>query len=459
MTANLTRRLAEFVAHTRLEDLPQRVQDRAKIVLIDTVASALAGGQSDEVGQIERMATAVAGRGDSPVVGRAPLSPAAAVLVNGYLVTAATVCDVHRPTLCHVTPQVFAPAMAVGVDRKVTGADFLLAFALGLEMTTRVGLGSNYAAFRARGWHSPGVWGPFGGAAAAGKLIGLDGDGLVTAFGLAGSQAAGTFAHWGTPTIKFHQSRGALSGYLAAQLAENGFAASDDILTAADGGLYATYSDGGDPAVATKLLGEDWELERLSLRPWPLASSLQSVATALLHLVESADLHLSDVSQAKVSLSRTVYDMHGSLPWDDPFHALLSAPYVTGVILADRTCWLEQFTAERISDADLDSFIRKQVSVVVDESVVGTGASVELTLWDGRTLVDTRTIPRGDALDPLSTADVSAKFMRAAGSKLGDNGALRTLEMLQTIEQSDMITSSCFGAIGANGLPAVGSHE
>ena len=247
------------------------------------------------------------------MVGR-PLANAGAVLVNGYLVTATTVCDVHRPTLCHVTPEVFPPALATAIERAVTGADFLLAFALGLEITTRVALGSNYPAFRANGWHSPGVWGPFGGAAASGTLLGLDARHMRNAFSLAGSQSAGTFAHWGTPTIKFHQSRGALSGYLAASLAETGFEAGADVLTAEDGGLYGTYSDGGNPGVALDGLGDRWELERLSLRPWPLASSLQSVATALLHLVESAGAPRRTRSLVRrVGLSRTVYDMHGQL--------------------------------------------------------------------------------------------------------------------------------------------------
>jgi 2-methylcitrate dehydratase PrpD len=411
--------------------------------------------------QIERMAIVAAGRGSSPVVGRLPLSPTAAVLVNGYLVTAATVCDVHRPTLCHVSPQVFAPAVAVGVELEVAGSDFLLAFALGLEMTTRIGNGAHYSAFRARGWHSPGVWGPFGGAAAAGKLMGLGADELVNAFGLAGSQSAGTFAHWGTPTIKFHQSRGALSGYIAAQLAAQGFDASKDVLTATDGGLYGTYSDGGDPEVALHLLGEDWELERLSLRPWPLASSLQSVATALLHLVEAAEVRLDDVAQATVGLSRTVYDMHGSLPWDDPFHALLSAPYVTGVILADRTCWLEQFTPERIKDPDLDSFVRNRVKVVIDDTVVGTGAAVSLELVDGRVLSDLREIPHGDERDPLSMKDVSEKFLKAVGDTLDDaagdrrEGAQKTLQMLQAIEDVPRVDGSLFGALTVDGRPAV----
>ena len=444
---NLTERLADFVAATRLEDLTASARDRARIVLVDTVASALMGGRSAEVPLIERLALAVAGRGPSPVVGRPPLSNAGAVLVNGYLVTATTVCDVYRPTLCHVTPEVFPPALAVGIERDVTGEDFLLAFALGLEITTRVGLGSNYQAFRANGWHSPGVWGPFGGAAAAGKLLGLDARQMRNAFGLAGSQSAGTFAQWGTPTIKFHQSRGALSGYLAATLADTGFEAGADVLTAEDGGLYRTYSDGGDPALALDGLGARWELERLSLRPWPLASSLQSVATALLHLVDTAGARATTVSRARVGLSRTVYDMHGELPWDDRFHALLSAPFVTAVILADGVCGLDQFTPERLKDGELDRYARENVEVVVDETVAGTGAVVDLELADGQRVSDRRAVPRGDEADPLSMADVRAKFLTAAAGVLPDDVAATALDRLARVDELPSIDGALVGAL------------
>jgi 2-methylcitrate dehydratase PrpD len=444
---NLTQHLAEFVADTTWADLPASARERAAVVLVDTVASAYAGHRSDEAKQIEALAEAVAGAGASPVVGRASRSAAGAVLVNGYLITATTVCDVHKATLCHVTPEVFPPAVAVGVDRRVTGRDFLLAFALGLEITTRVGLGSDYPAFRSRGWHSPGVWGPFGGAAAAGKLMGLDSRRQCNAFGLAGSQAAGTFAHWGTPTIKFHQSRGALSGFLAASLAETGFEAAADVLTATDGGLYGTYSNGGDAGVALADLGSRWELERLSLRPWPLASSLQSVATALLSLISTHGVAAADVAQARVGLSETVHGMHGTLPWNDRFQALLSAPYVTAVILADQVCWLEQFTPERIADPRLDAFARDNVTVRIDDSVTGTGAVVELELANGEVLTERRDIPHGDPDDPLTMGDVRRKFVGATAGVMSEDEASAMVDRLAAIDQADVVTSALFGGI------------
>jgi 2-methylcitrate dehydratase PrpD len=291
------------------------------------------------------------------------------------------------------------------------------------------------------------VWGPFGGAAAAGKLMGLDGGRQRNAFGLAGSQAAGTFAHWGTPTIKFHQSRGALSGFLAASLAETGFEAAADVLTAPDGGLYGTYSNGGDAAVALADLGSRWELERLSLRSWPLASSLQSVATALMHLISAHGVAAADVVRARVGLSETVYNMHGTLPWNDRFQALLSAPYVTAVILADQVCWLEQFTPERIADPRLDAFARGNVIVRIDESVAGTGAVVELDLVNGDVLTERRVVPHGDPDDPLTMDDVRAKLVGATAGAMSGEEASAMVDRLAAIEQADKVTAALFGGI------------
>src|SRR6266481_3313032 len=82
-------------------------------------------------------------------------------LLNGYLVTAVTMCDIHRSTLTHVTPEVIPPALAIAERDGASGRDLMVAIAAGCEVTTRIGIGLDYPAFRAKGWHGPGVLGPF----------------------------------------------------------------------------------------------------------------------------------------------------------------------------------------------------------------------------------------------------------------------------------------------------------
>jgi 2-methylcitrate dehydratase PrpD len=410
-------KLAQFAAGLSIDAIPLHVRERVKDILLDALASALAGHQANETEQILSTARDLMGNGRSSLIGGGWLSLAGATMVNGYLITAVTVCDVHRPTLCHVSPEVIPPALAVAERLNASGSQLLAAITAGLELTTRVGIGINYPAFRARGWHSPGVIGPFGGAASAGLLLGLDAEQMTHAMGIAGSQSSGSFAQLGTPTMKFSQARGALSGLLAAQLAARGFTSTKDILLHPDGGLYFTHSDGGDPDATGAGLGDVWELENISLRPWPVGAYLQTAVSALLEIAAEKDILFKQVQQVQVAVAPEAYRLHAETGWEDSFEARLSLRYVTAVVLRDRRCWLEQFTTERVNDKDLDAFARNSVKIVEDSSLPDIGVSIEMRMLDGTSYSRTRAIPRGDAGDPLTRNEIIEKF-RVAGSAL-----------------------------------------
>src|SRR5579883_1625361 len=258
-----TQAIATFAATLTHDDLPPSVRDHCKNLLLDALACAVAGRRGEETPQVAAFAAALAQGAQSSVIGGGYLSLAGATLLNAYLVTATTMCDVHRATMTHITPEVVPPALMIAERDGLSGRALLVAIAAGCEVTTRIGISLDYPAFRARGWHGPGIIGPFGAAAAVGSLLRFDADTMARAFGLAGSQAAGTYAAWGTPTVKFHQCRGALSGLLAALLAQQNFVATREFLTAKDGGLYHSYANGGLPGLAVAELGKRSEERRV----------------------------------------------------------------------------------------------------------------------------------------------------------------------------------------------------
>jgi 2-methylcitrate dehydratase PrpD len=418
------------------------VRDHCKNVLLDTLACAVAGHQGEETGQIGALASALGQSDESSVIGGGRLSLAGATLLNGYLVTAVTMCDIHRATLTHVTPEVVPPALAIAERDARSGRDLLVALAAGFEVTTRVGIGADYPAMRARGWHGPGVLGPFGAAAAVGALRGFDPDMMAKAFGLAGSQAAGTFAAWGTPTVKFHQCRGALSGLMAALLAEQNFLATREFLTAKDGGLYNSYSNGGKPELATAGLGQRWELEQIALRLWPSASSIQGMNTALFDLVEQHDIDPRKVKQLRVRLNQTVFDLHGKLArYKAKFDALISAHYTAAVILHDRELTLAQFEPARYDDPVLRRAAAEQVEVRPDPALTGVQAVVEIEMADGKTLSARCDHPRGSAENPLSHRQIEGKLRTYADGLLSAAhvdevvGAVSRLEDLGSVRR------------------------
>lgn len=430
-----TRALAAFVSGLTCENLSEPIRERVKDIVLDAMASALAGRDASETAKVVAMARALGASDKSTVIGGERLSPAGAALVNGYLITAVTVCDIHRPTSCHVTPEVVAPALVVAEELGSDGRALIAAIAAGLEVTTRVGLGLDPAAFRAHGWHAPGVTGPFGGAAAAGSLLGLTPDEQCYAFGIAASQSAGTYAQLGTPTIKFQQSRGALSGLMAAELASFGFTAADEILLHPDGGLFSAYADGGNAEAVLQSLGLEWELLRISLRAWPVAVHLQPVVTGLLDLINKTDFRPEMVGEVRVKISETAYRMHGTVPYEDRFRARLSAPYVTGVVLFDRLCWLDQFTVTRVQDRSLDQFIRERVRVSPDPAVADGTTAIELVTQDGATHREEVSVAKGEPSNPLTRDEIIAKFRRAASPHLSPSAADRVVEMTTDLEK------------------------
>src|SRR5215471_16887359 len=410
-TPDVTRLLAEFAARLRFDDLPERSREHCKNLILDALACAVAGHQGEETRQVAALASALAEGSESSVIAGGQLSLVGATLFNGYLITAVTMCDVHRATMTHVTPEIVPPALAIAERDNVSGRDLLVAIAAGCEVTTRIGLGLDYPAFRARGWHGPGIIGPFGAAAAVGSLLKFEADAMARAFALAGSQAAGTFAAWGTPTVKFHQCRGAVSGLLAALLAQQEFVATQEFLSAADGGLYKTYAGGGKPEAAIADLGDRFELERIALRLWPSATLIQGLNTALFDLLAKHEIEAARVQRVVVALSQNACDMHGGFAtYKGKFEALLSAHYATAAILHDGALSLAQFAPARYDDPVLRAFAAEKVAIRADAALAGSQAKVELVLADGATLSAHCAHPLGAFENPLSRAQIEQKF-------------------------------------------------
>jgi 2-methylcitrate dehydratase PrpD len=151
MADEATRALAGFAAGLAYERIPERVRTHCKNLLLDALACALAGDKGEETHQVSALAAALGQSRECSVIGGDRLTLAGATLLNGYLITAVTMCDVHRATLTHITPEVVPPALAIAERDAVSGRDLLVALAAGCEVTTRIGIGLDFPEFRRHG--------------------------------------------------------------------------------------------------------------------------------------------------------------------------------------------------------------------------------------------------------------------------------------------------------------------
>src|SRR3970282_1407337 len=92
MAGNVTQSLARFAATLTYDQIPVRAREHCKNLLLDAVACALAGHQGEETHQVAALASGLAQSLESSVIGGDRLSLAGATLLNGYLITAVTMC-------------------------------------------------------------------------------------------------------------------------------------------------------------------------------------------------------------------------------------------------------------------------------------------------------------------------------------------------------------------------------
>ena len=136
----------------------------------------------------------------------------------------------------------FPVRSAVGEFIDCSGRDLLLAYALGIEIATRLGLAAN-GTMHKTGFHTTGVVGHNACAVTAGKLLGLNADQLVNAQGLAGSTAAAIAEHRkdGAWNKRIHPGWAAVGGITAASLARAGFIGTKRVYEGGDG-LFRTHA-------------------------------------------------------------------------------------------------------------------------------------------------------------------------------------------------------------------------
>ena len=223
----ITRQLAEFAGGIDYETLPDAVRERTKALVSDHVAIAYRARQEAAItpsiaSTLERLGMV---GGEASVIGDArTYAPPAAAFFNGALAHCLDFDDTHARSSLHPSAPIVPAALAAAEVVSANGRDCIAAITAGYEVQIRLSLALGPSAHYARGYHPTATCGVFGAAAAAGRILGLGVEEMVHAYGLCGSQAAGSMQFladgaWNKP---FHVGYAAMSGLIAASLGARG---------------------------------------------------------------------------------------------------------------------------------------------------------------------------------------------------------------------------------------------
>lgn len=415
-TRSLSAELAAFAANLRFEDIPAPVLRRAEDLLLDCLASILAGASARPVLAMDRYAAAM-GPADGPseiLINRRRTSPVFAAMVNAAAAHVVEQDDVHNGSVFHPAAVVFPPALAVAQALGSSGRDLLVAAVAGYEVGIRVGefLGrSHYKIF-----HTTGTAGTLAAAVTTGRLLGLSPEAMLHALGSAGTQAAGLweFLRDAADSKQLHTARAAANGIAAAYLAREGFTGARHILEGPQG-MAAGMSRDADPTRLTDRLGTRWALGETSFKfhascrhTHPAADALQQVLRDN-HLAEDAiDRVVAHVHQGAIDVLGPVVDPR------TVHQSKFSMGTVLGLIARKGRAGLQEFDAA-LDDPAVAAF-RARVTMELDPEVDAAYpqrwiGKVTVHTRDGRTLHGRVDEPKGDPGNTLSRDEIEAKTL------------------------------------------------
>ena len=162
----------------------------------------------------------------------------------------------------HYANPLTAATLAVGEKLDASGRDVILAWMIGYEVicqTAKPCMDGPRNTLLWSGWFNQGFQPVLGVAAATAKLIGLDVSQTRMALGNAASAMAGVLKNRGSDTKSFTAGSAAMHGIMAAELAELGFTANEDIIDGDDGVARLLGREVGDPEKVLDGLGS-WDM-------------------------------------------------------------------------------------------------------------------------------------------------------------------------------------------------------
>jgi len=415
-------KLAQFVATTQWEDIPEAVQRHAKLVFLDTLGVILAGSVRPEVQQLRERLAVTAGAGATVLArGWSAHDPRTAALLNGVAGRAIELCEGLRLVSGQAAMQVLPGVLASAESAARTGREMITALTLGYEVAGRLATG-----FTARPLaHQNGQVSLLAAAAGGARVRGLSAAEVSRSMRIATTlllTPSYTNALAGATALNVAGGMSGFVGALAPELALAGFEAQDDAIEEA---LANLVGDGFKPDGLLDELGTRWEITRNYFRLYaccnPIHPALDSLQEALAILRPQPD----DVERIDVATYRFASLMRNADP-PNYFASKYSLPHAAAVMVVKGNAGYAAVDDDALRDPAIAA-LRQRVHVTEDPAMSAVAprlrpARVTLTLKDGRQATCACDSHRGDFLRPFEESELREKFRELAGVVLTPKG-------------------------------------
>jgi 2-methylcitrate dehydratase PrpD len=431
-TGALASRIAAAIGAHTYDELPAAAVAKAKLCLLDYLASAFVS--RDLPWGRQAITAALGSQGASTIIGvtsqcaRGDAAFANAVLGHGLVRD-----DMHLGSISHLGVVVLPPALAVAESGNSSGRDLLAAIVAGYEAGGCIGR-AILDVDVARIFRPTGISGPVAGATAAGRLAGLDDAELATAIAIAANTVLGynEWAATGGSEMFFHPGFVVRNATTAVDLAAAGAWASP---TAIEGpaGLLAAFGRRGNAATALPFTGEP-EIMAVFFKEVPACNFAQTSAqaaraVALAHGIEPEAITDVTVHVPHAAAAYPGCDAPG--PFEHVLQAKMSIHYNVAAALLRRG-----FEERNYAPADSGDImaLAARIRLEVDPELTAAyparqGARITVGLATGE-----RVQLRQDDVAPADDTLVETRFDAAAAATVGRDRAFRLRETIASLE-------------------------
>ncbi|HET9650966.1 MAG TPA: MmgE/PrpD family protein [Usitatibacter sp.] len=430
--------LAEYAANLRYDDIPEAVLARSRQCIADTLGACVLGSSLPWGRMVEAHARRHGAGGTSRIAGSGTnVHAPAAALANGVFAHGFELDSLRQPGAgVHPGASLVPALLAVGESVGASGRDVLVAFVAGCEVLFRIGAATHHSS-EARGFHAPGLTGPFGAAIAAGRLLKLDAAQLGNALGIAGSFCAGLLAfnhaQQGSMVKRLHLGRAAEAGVVAASLASEGYEGPDTVLEGRHGFLE-TFCERPEAGLLTRGLGAGFETLRICLKRYACHITAHTPVQSVSEMREEGGFDGRDVATITVRAGPKVLAQHANRDPRDVMEAQYSVPFCAAIALYDDPLDPLAFSERSLKDAGIREAARRLALEPLPEAtrLSSWSSEVIVRLTDGREFARTADTFKGTPATPMSMEELRAKFMRCTA---GFGDAERLFEQALALER------------------------
>ncbi|MDI7259500.1 MAG: molybdopterin-dependent oxidoreductase [Thermodesulfobacteriota bacterium] len=400
--------IAEYIYSTQFDHLPRETIASTKKFILDTMGVTIAGCRGQGIWPAYELFKNWGGKGESTVLVFGDKIPSMhAALINSTMCHAFEFDETHDEAVIHSFASILPASLAISeLKGHVTGKDLITAVTIGVDLACRLAL----ATPTPPRWIRSATTGIFGAIASVSKLLGFKKETILNALGIGYSLASGNeqCAVDGGLTKRMQPAFAAKAAIFSSLLAEKGITGAKEVFEGTYG-YFNLYENGNyDPKRLMQGLGVTFEVENLSVKPYPCCRASHSAISGVLEMIGDNHINANEVCEVHIGTSQLVLNLVGRpyvLRRNPQVGAQFRLPYVLSVAILKGRVSLEDFEDESLKNSEVLNFPRKIKVTAIDKLKDGglrAPCMIEIRTPDRRSFFHQVDVMKGHPLNPLT---------------------------------------------------------